>query len=435
MKKVLIITYYWPPAGGIGVHRCLKFAKYLREFGWEPIIYTADGADYAYKDETNFKDIQEGITVLRKKIVEPFRLFKFFSGRKKDDPSNPVYVRSKKGGFIDVFSIWLRGNFFIPDAKCLWIRPSVRYLSTYLRENKVDAILTDGPPHTNTVIGCKLSQKFNIPWLADFQDPWTQVDYYKMFHILPWADKKHKRMEQEVFATAKKITIASPTWGKDLERIGAKHVSPVFWGFDEDDFRSNSPELDTDFTITHAGLLGFDRKPDTLFRVLKDLKNELPEFGQMLKLNFAGVVDFSVKDELKENGLLENFVEFGNIPRPQALELTRKAQILFLPLNIADNAKGRIPGKLFEILRAHRPVLCLGPKESDVETIITKTNSGECIEYSDYDALKAFILEHYNAYMKGENVIHQKDISTYSVRNQVKKIGGYLDLISTSEKK
>ncbi len=427
VKKVLIVTYYWPPCGGIGVHRCLKFAKYLREFGWEPIIYTADGADYAYLDETNFKDIPKGITVLRKKIVEPFRLFKLLSGRKKDDPSNPVYVRSKKVGFIDSLSIWIRGNFFIPDAKSLWIKPSVKFLSKYLSENKVDAILTDGPPHTNTVIGCKLAQKFNIPFLADFQDPWTQVDYYKMFHISKLADLKHKNMEQQVFATAAKITIASPTWAKDLESIGARNVSPIFWGYDEDDFPKDEVEFDEDFTITHAGLLGFDRKPDTLFKVLKDLKAEFPNFGEKLKLNFAGVVDFLVKEEIAKNGLTENFVEFGNIPRPKALEITRKAHILFLPLNIADNAKGRIPGKLFEILRANRPVLCLGPKGSDVEAIIKQTNSGESFEYDDYDSLKMYILNVYNAYLKGKNTIEQKEITEFTVKNQVSILAGYLN--------
>ncbi len=434
MKKVLIVTYYWPPAGGIGVHRCLKFAKYLRNYGWEPIIYTADNAQYAYFDETNFKDIPEGITILKQPIKEPFRLFKLFSGRKKDDASNPVYVRDKKVGIIDSLSIWIRGNFFIPDAKCLWIKPSVKYLSKFLEENHVDAILSDGPPHTNTVIACELSKKFNIPWLADFQDPWTQVDYYKMFKISKKADKKHRRMEQDTFNTAKKITIASPTWAKDLERIGANDVSPIFWGYDEEDFPKDAPELDDEFSIIHAGLLGYDRKPDTLFKVLKDLKSEIPDFGQYLKLKFAGVVDFSVKDEMEKNGLTENFIGLGNVSRPIALDLTLKAQLLLLPLNIADNAQGRIPGKLFENLRSNRPILCLGPKGSDVEKIITSINAGFSIEYDNYNELKEFILEKYNSFINNTSVQVNSEIKEYSVENQISILSGYLDKIINRNK-
>ncbi|MCD6367231.1 MAG: glycosyl transferase family 1, partial [Bacteroidales bacterium] len=237
MKKVLIISYYWPPAGGISVLRTLKFTKYLRKFGWEPIVYAPQNASYLYLDKNNFDDIPENIEIIRRKILEPFNLFRILTGRNKNDTSNPVYATSRKS-FLDNFSIWLRGNFFIPDARCLWIKPSVKFLTGYLKENPADAILTDGPPHTNTVIGMRLAQKFNIPFLADFQDPWTQVDYYKMMKIGKRADKKHHRLEQEVFRVAKKITIASPTWAKDLEKIEAKNVDTIYYGYDEEDFKN-----------------------------------------------------------------------------------------------------------------------------------------------------------------------------------------------------
>lgn len=429
MKKVLIITYYWPPSGGIGVQRCLKFAKYLKDFGWEPVVYTAKNADYQYFDETNFKDIPEGITILKKKILEPFSLFKKLSGRKKTDYANPVYAREKKVWLIDYLSIWIRGNFFIPDARSLWIKPSVRFLSKYLKDNQVDAILTDGPPHTNTIIGCKLSKKFNIPWLADFQDPWTQVDYYKMFKITKWADRKHKRLEQEVFKTAKKITIASPTWATDLEKIGANNVSPVFWGYDEEDFPEELPEPDNNFTIVHAGLLGYDRKPVTFFKVLKDLKNELKDFHDNLKLKFAGIVDYSVKEEMVKNNLTENFAELGNITRPEALNLIYKSRLLLLPLNIAENVKGRIPGKLFENIRSLRPILCLGPKGSDVEKIITSANAGKSFEYNDHDGIKSFIKDNYLSFIENKTIARASGFEEYSVKNQIKKVAAYLDEI------
>ena len=200
MKRVLIISYHWPPSGGVGVLRCLKFSKYLRQFGWEPVVYIPMNANYLLRDDSNRKDIPDNIEILRHSIREPFGLFKLVSGRKKDDPADPVHVRQKKS-FIDNFAIWVRGNFFIPDARCLWIKPSVRYLKRYLKDHPVEAIFTDGPPHTNTVIGQRLSSELGIPWLADFQDPWTQVDYYKLYKIGKLADRRHKTLEQQAFKT------------------------------------------------------------------------------------------------------------------------------------------------------------------------------------------------------------------------------------------
>jgi hypothetical protein len=177
------------------VLRCLKIAKYLRDFGWEPIIFTAENAAYQYLDFSNEKDIPEGVEIHKVPIIEPINAFKFFSGRKKDAPLQNITANSaKKKTFIDKLGMWLRGNFFIPDARFMWIKPSVAYLSDYLKNNPVDAIFTDGPPHTNTVIGMRLSQRFGIPWIADFQDPWTQVDYYEDLYIGKRADKKHNAL-------------------------------------------------------------------------------------------------------------------------------------------------------------------------------------------------------------------------------------------------
>ena len=332
-KRVLIITYYWPPSGGVGVHRCLKFAKYLRDFGWEPVVYTAENAHYPYFDDTNFVHIPEGITILKQPIWEPYNLFKLASGRKPSSAmNNPVHVRDKRT-WVDNLAIWIRGNFFIPDARKFWIKPSVKYLSKWLKNNHIDAVLSDGPPHTNTVIACRLSKKFNIPWLADYQDPWTQVDYYKLLKLIRCAHKKHVRMEQDAFNTAAKTTIASPTWKKDLESIGAQNVDVIFWGYDEQEFQAVKPNLDTKFSITHAGMLGFDRLPETFFKVLGDMKQEVEGFSENLSIQFPGMVDYSIVEELKKNNLFENSWLPGTISRTEAIERTFNSQVLFLPLN------------------------------------------------------------------------------------------------------
>jgi glycosyltransferase involved in cell wall biosynthesis len=433
-RKVLIITYNWPPAGGIAVHRCLKFAKYLRYFDWEPIIYTAKNAQYPYFDEGNFKHVPKDIEVLTRKIFEPYAIFKKLSGRSKKDPlDNPFHVRDKKTKLIDKIGVWIRSNFFIPDARAYWIRPSVRFLSKYLKNNKIDALLSDGPPHTNTAIACKISRKFNIPWLADFQDPWTQVDYYQKLRLTKWADKKHKRMEQEVFKTAAKITIASPTWAKDLEQIGANDVSPVVWGYDEDDYQKmKDVSLDKDFLITHTGLLGYDRHPKTLLKILGEMCEEVPDFKSKLKIELIGAVDWSIKEDINQLNLHENTILSGTVLRDEAIKALFRSQLLLLPLNIAENAKGRIPGKLFEYLRSQRPILCLGPTNSDVDKIITEVQHGQNFEYDDYEGLRGYISTKFNEFKSKGISDCKSDITKYSVRNQTNKIANYLDQITNN---
>ncbi len=427
MKKVLIISYYWPPAGGISVLRNLKFVKYLRDFGWEPIVYAPENADYNQIDHDNFNEIPKGIEILRLSIIEPFSLFRKFTGRKDTDKTNPVYVRENSSGFLDKISIWARGNFFIPDARFLWIKPSVKYLSKYLKEHKVDAILTDGPPHTNTVIGQILSEKFNIPWLADFQDPWTQVDYYKMLYIGKIADNRHKKLEQKTFRTAKQITIASPTWAHELEEIGAKKPEVIYYGYDEDDFTDLLPNQSNQFIISHAGLLGIDRQPDIFLQVLSDICKEDPEFRKRLQIKFAGIVDFTIKQKIKDCHLESNYIDLGVINRKDALQLMLDSSILLLPVNKAENAKGRLPGKIYEYLRAGKPILSLGIRESDVEAILKSTNAGVNCEYDDYNSIKEFVLGVYNKSFKSES--SKKLISIFSVKNQTSKIAELLDQI------
>ncbi len=434
MKKVLIISYYWPPAGGIGVHRCLKFTKYLRAFGWEPVVYAPENARYPYVDPENEKDIPEGVTIIKRPIREPFKAYKILSGKRKKDAvtGNPVHVRSNKTSIIDNIAIWIRGNFFIPDARSLWIKPSVKYLTGYLKENPVDANLSDGPPHTNTVIACRLSEKLGIPWLADFQDPWTQIDYHHLFKLTSWAEKKHRKLEQEAFRTARKITIASPTWKKDLESIGAKNVDVVFWGYDEDDFSEiKPPDLqEKKFIISHAGLLGYDRNPENLIKALSNLIQKEKGFKDDLSIILAGSVDFLIKELIERYGLKEKTEYLGQVSRKRVLKLNADSAILLLPLNKAANAKGRIPGKLFEYLRAEVPILALGPADSDVNEILDKTARGTSFKYDDLKGIENYIFEIYERYREGKKLLdNPAEISEYNVKNQTGKVAEYLDQI------
>jgi glycosyltransferase involved in cell wall biosynthesis len=429
MKKVLLITYYWPPCGGIGVLRCLKFAKYLREFGWEPIIFTADNAHYPSIDYSNEKDIPENLTVLRQRIWEPYHLYKFITGQDKAaNVNNVFYVKDRDLGWQHKLSVWIRSNFFIPDARAWWIRPSVKFLTNYLKENPVDAILSDGPPHSNTRIATLVKQKTNIPWLADFQDPWTQIDYYQLLSLTKWGDRKHKRLEQAAFRAADKITIASPTWAKELEDIGAKDVSWLPWGYDPEDYEQIKIEVDTKFSFTHLGILGYDRHPKGFFVALQQLLEELPTLKNDLHIQLVGQVDYSVREAYTELGLEQQVQEVGSVPRSEALRLTMSSQVLLLLLNQQSNAKGRIPGKLFEYLAARRPILCLGGTNSDVAQILHDSRSGSTCEYKDVDGIKEAIRQLYKDYQVGQ--LQQpvdSEIEQYSVRKLTGQLAEWLE--------
>jgi len=299
MKKVLIISYYWPPAGGIAVHRCLKFAKYLREFGWEPIICTAENPEYPILDEGNFKDIPTGVKVLRTKIWEPYNLFKFIIGKKKEERIHNVFLEEEKLSLAHKLGIWIRGNIFIPDARKFWIRPSVKFLSKYLKESPVDILFTNGPPQSTHMIAYGVKKNLGIPWHADFQDPWTLVDYFPQLMLNPISKTIHKKKEQNVFRWADKVTICSDTWKKDLESIGAKDVGVIVWGYDEDDFPNITLSLSKKFTLSHFGSLGPDRNAKTLWKALSIIANENKQFAKDLELELVGFVGHAIIDEIK----------------------------------------------------------------------------------------------------------------------------------------
>lgn len=408
--------------------RCLKIAKYLRQYGWEPIIFTAKDAHYPTIDHSNDRDVPEGLTVLRQPIWEPYAIYKKLTGRKPEENVNNVLY------FQDVnwkhrLSVWIRSNFFIPDARAQWIRPSVRYLLDFLRENPVDALLSDGPPHSNTRIATLVRQATGIPWLADFQDPWTQVDYYQHLSLLPWADRKHRRLEKEALQTADKTTIVSTTWKAELEAIGAKNVSVLPWGFDPDDYRElQSEPVQEGFVFSHLGIMGYDRNPATLFQVVAEMCGANGAFAEAIRFQLVGLVDESVQKAYTEAGINDRVDLVGSVNRQEALRRTQQSPVLLLLLNQQTNAKGRIPGKLFEYLATRRPILALGPPDSDVAQILRETGSGVCCAYEDAVGIRRELERLFLLYQSGE--LRQplaNNIAPYSHPHLVGQVAEWLD--------
>lgn len=429
MKKVLVISYYWPPAGGISIIRPLKLIKYLKEYGWEPVLCTADNPHYPIEDDAAFREVPEDLEIIKVPIREPYEIYKTITKQKNKSALADVIQNAPKNTWSHKFSVWARGNFFIPDARCLWIAPVVKKLKKYIASNNIDAIITTGPPHSVNRIGTLLKKECGLPWLSDFQDPWTQVDYYKHFRISSWADARHKKMEQEVFAKADLVTIVSPSWKTDLESIGARNVEVIPLGYDPVDFNTIE-KLDEKFSITHLGLLGEDRNPLVLVEVLKELCEELKGFKGNLEFKLVGKVNSVLKSKVEELGMIAQCKFVDQLARPEAINLMQSAQILLLLLNKAENVAGRIPGKLFEYIGANRPILCLGPKETDVERIVTDIEAGVSIDYKNKDELKSYLLLKYQQYLDGTLILESKAKEKYTHREVSAKFASYLEKIT-----
>lgn len=429
MKKVLVISYYWPPAGGISIIRPLKLIKYLKEFGWEPILCTAENPHYPLEDMMGLKEIDSNLEIIRVPIWEPYGFYKTLTRQKNKEVLADVIQNAPKNSFGHNVSVWLRGNFFIPDARCMWIKPVVKRLKKYIAENKVDAVITTGPPHSVNRIGTLLKAECGLPWLADFQDPWTQVDYYQHFRISSWADLRHKKMEQEVFENADMLSIVSKSWKFDLEEIGARDVEVIPLGYDPEDFQ-NTLKLDKLFSITHLGLLGEDRNPFVLVKTLRELCDELEGFYEHLELKFVGKVNQNLVSFVSDIGIQSQCKFIGQVNRSKAIEIMMSTQLLLLLLNKAENVNGRIPGKLFEYIGADRPILCLGPKGTDVEYILTDSQSGRSIDYNDKEQLKVYLKQQYQLYLKGGLSLESKGKEKYTHREVSAKFASCLDKIT-----
>lgn len=430
MRKVLIITYYWPPSGGAGVQRWLKFVKYLREFGWEPVIYTPENPGFNLIDNTLAKDIPEGIEVIKTSIWEPYGFYKKFTGQKNMANINTGFLTHKEpSGLLEQFSMWIRGNFFIPDARRFWINPSVKYLLKYLKNKPVDAIISTGPPHSTHLIALKIKAHLNLPWIADFRDPWTDFDFYKDMKLSHWADKKHKKLELKVIKGCSAMVVVSHDMKVNYERMGGHNVHLITNGYDPDDMDQCAVARDTKFSISHIGSLPPNRNPKLLWRALSELSRSIPTFHDDLEIKLAGQVDQSVFDEIARYNLTQklNYIEY--IPHDQASLLMKQSAVLFLAINNSSNAKGILTGKFFEYLASGRPILAIGPLTGDVAQILKDSGAGEIVDYNELTRLVEIISGLYENYLRNDLDKSPQGIEKYSRKNLTAELAAILNKI------
>lgn len=415
MKKVLIISYYWPPSGGAGVQRWVKFTKYLREFNCEPIVYVPENPEYPSQDDSFMKDIPQGVQIIKRKIWEPYNIYRNLFGKKGEAIPAGFISEKTKSGWKEKLSIAIRGNLLIPDPRKFWIRPSIKFLSNYLKENQIDAVISTGPPHSMHLIAMGLKMRFpNIKWIADFRDPWTNIDFYKELQLSSWADKKHHRLEKLVVQKADELIVVSKNMVDEFQLLSPKSISLIPNGFDTDDMPENQPDLDKKFTISHIGTMNAARNPLNLWRACGELIRESEEFAQDLQIQLIGKVDYSVIEEVNKNGLVKQLRKVDYLPHHEAIARQQSSQILLLLINNSANAKGILTGKFFEYLASGRPVLGIGPSDGDAAEILVQTGAGEMFAYSELNQLKAKIKDWYQLYKQNNLKISVTSVEKFS---------------------
>jgi glycosyltransferase involved in cell wall biosynthesis len=432
MRKVLIITYYWPPSGGAGVQRMLKFVKYLRQFDIEPIVITVDEnkASYQLTDKSLLNDIPRDTRIIKTNTFEPFEFYKLI-GNKKEIPHSG-FANETNPSFVQKMMRFIRGNFFIPDARKGWNKYAYKAALNILKTEKIDAIITSSPPHSSQLVGLKLKRKFGIPWIADMRDPWTDIYFYKQMLHTPIASRIDAKMEREVLEETDALIVVS----QDIKRIfsnksnklDSNKIVVIPNGYDEADFSENVDTNASEFSITYTGTFADIYQIDAFLAAFRKIIDNHTDLN--ISLKFIGKVSGSLlqKTELLE---LQNHVSFGKyIPHKESVEALQKSTILLLVIPRMEKNEGILTGKLFEYLGSGKPIICIGPIHGDAASIITECNAGQTFDYEDEIGMYNY-LDNLIILWKTEKLIlnTNKNISGYSRKNLTKKLVEIIELI------
>lgn len=415
LKKVLIITYYWPPAGGPGVQRWLKFVKYLPDFNVQPIVYIPENPTYPIVDKNLLEEVSDKAIIIKNKIIEPYQFARFFSINKTKKMSAGIIENNKNQSFIVKIMLWIRGNLFIPDARKFWVNPSVKYLKKYIEAHKIDTIITSGPPHSLHLIGLQLQKDLKLKWIADFRDPWTTIGYHKQLKLSSFASKKHKKIENSVLNSADEIIVTSKTTKAEFQTLTKQSITVITNGFDVEKIEKKG--LDNKFSLAHIGSFLSERNPKILWEALAELCAENENFKSDLQIKLIGTVSEVILQSIADFNLLNTVLNLGYLSHNEALVHQRTSQLLLLIEIDSPETRSIIPGKLFEYLVSERPIIGIGPKDSDFAEIIVQTNSGTFFEYDQKQLLKSKIFEYYTLYLSQSLKAFSVGLDQYSRKN------------------
>ena len=427
MKRVLVIAYYWPPSGGSGVQRWVKFVKYLPDEGWEPVVWAPEGADYPSLDPSFEAEVPSSVEVLRGPIWEPYAAYRKLTGAKSTEVTE---ISSGPKSFKQRLSLWIRANCFVPDPRVGWVRPSVKRLRKYLKEHPVDAIVTTGPPHSVHRIGLRLHRELGIPWIPDFRDPWSRMYYLKYLPMTRATWRRLCAMEQEVLDSCSTVLACTPLVQEEFQAQTRTPVANITNGYDEEDFIGPAPASDGHFNLVHTGLFAADGNPLALWKVLGELAAAEPGLREALRIRLVGKVDREVLEALSAAGLEANVVALGPMNHADAVREQRGATVLLLPLRNDPQYRPILPGKLFEYLAARRPVLGIGQRDGAMARVLAETAAGSTLDWTDADGLRAFLADAWKQHLAGGVPATAGDIGPYSRRATAHALAALLESVA-----
>lgn len=424
--RILLIAFYWPPAGGPGVQRWLKMTKYLTRMGVKVTVYTPENPDLFAVDESLIAEVSPDIEVLKRKIFEPYRVLRRFTGRSANQGTQAVASGVPPRG-LKRMALKVRANLFIPDARCGWIAPSTHYLTRWLSEHPVDTIISTGPPHSMHLIARNLHDALHIPWVADFRDPWLELDY---MHHLPFSKRgwaKHARLERETVTKPNEVLVVSPQMQRNYQETYHRPVRVVYNGYDPEDF-ANLPPLDYQhpFTIAYMGDMNADRTPTNLWQAVANLKEQLNFSSENFAINIYAHPLPIVAQGIANAGIAHLVHFLPPVPHQQLPAIITQAALLLLTINQVPNAKGILTGKLFEYLAARRPILGIGTREGDAAHVLQQTSAGTMFEYNDLPGIEHYLRNAWQAYQTHQLDVHSSAYQRYSREAQAQLVKALL---------
>jgi glycosyltransferase involved in cell wall biosynthesis len=387
VKRVLYAAYYFPPAGGPGVQRTLKFVRYLPLHGWMPTVISVhpDHAAWPAVDESMLAEVPPQVEVRRTRSRDPYAAYARLRGRSKAASVGVGFADDQKAGWKERFARFVRANLFIPDARVGWLPFLKDEISRCLTGGSYDAIITSGPPHSTHLAGMWASKKFGIPWLADFRDPWAELSYYDELPFLPWSRALDRRHEANVLKTADSVVTVSPAIAAMIRKKSDQSVPVIPNGYDPEDFENVGPIRGDGFQLVHVGTLTAGQDPANVWAQVAGLRKA----GLDVRVTLVGRVDSDVLASIAAAGLSEALELVPYVEHARAVAYMKGADLLLLCVPRTKNDTGILTGKVFEYLASGRPVLGLGPKDSDVSGLLQMSGQGSMLAYDDSSGIRA----------------------------------------------
>lgn len=428
MRKALIISYYFPPSGGPGVQRVLKFVKYLREFGWEPVVLTAYNADYPVLDATLAEDIPSDVKIYRARIIEPYAFYRRITRQGERSVDVSVFSQQQtKQSPAQRFSEWIRAALFVPDARICWLPFAVRLGKKIITREKIDLIFSSAPPYTTHLIGQRLQHHSGLPWIADFRDSW--IGWFTTPQRRPFLSRAlERKMEHTVLKKADTIIAVTKGVKNDLSSRHPECLDSRWRvlcnGFDPDDIEPIEPmqRPNDKIIITYTGTIVSHHIPLVLTKALEILHDKEPEVVKKFIFRFIGRMGDPLKQQIKDSRVGHIFEFRSYMPHIRSIAYLKSTDYCLLIIDDIPGSTAILTGKLFEYIGVGKPILALVPQGNAAE-LIEELNLGKVIDPKNAREISQVL----RSIASHPLVIKSDKTYQYSRKFQTHVLAGYFD--------